>query len=245
MAAYALAGAPRDATIERRGTQFLMGLGDFLLHWLIWLLRPLEAAALRLGLSPDFFNFVGLGMGAVSGLLIAGGRLELGGWAIAVGGIGDIMDGRIARARKVMSPYGSFIDSTLDRFVEVFVLLGLIYYVRGILLGPFTGAAAIGGALLVSYTRARGESLSVLCKKGLMRRGERMVLLFLICMLDKPLDARLLWPPGLAAVWGMALIAAGSFFTACQRTIWIARRLRQRSVKSPSPAPVNGDRDMP
>jgi phosphatidylglycerophosphate synthase len=98
MAAFAFFGARRDADAERKGSQFLMGLGDFLVHWLMWLIGPLERGSLRLGLTPDFYNFAGLALGALSGLLIAAGRLELGGWAIALGGVADIMDGRIARA---------------------------------------------------------------------------------------------------------------------------------------------------
>lgn len=225
MAAYALFGA-RDADAERKGSRFLLGLGDFLVHWLMWVLGPAERASLRLGLTPDFFNFAGLGLGALSGLLIAAGRLELGGWAIALGGVADIMDGRIARGRGLVSTYGTFIDSTLDRFVEVFALLGFVYALRAFPAGPLLAAAAMAGSLLVSYTRARGESVGVMCKEGLMQRAERLVLLFLVCLLDAPLAARFGWPRGTAALWVLALIAAGTLFTAAHRTVWIARRLR-------------------
>jgi len=225
MAAYAAFGR-RDADAERKGSQFLLGLGDFLVHWLMWVLGPAERASLRLGLTPDFFNFAGLGLGALSGLFIAAGRLELGGWAIALGGLADIMDGRIARARSLVSPYGTFIDSTLDRFVEVFALLGFVYFLRALPAGSLLAAAAMAGSLLVSYTRARGESLGVTCKEGLMQRAERLVLLFVVCLVDPPLTARLGGPRGTAAVWVLGLIAAGTFLTAAQRTVWIARRLR-------------------
>ncbi|HEY7510226.1 MAG TPA: CDP-alcohol phosphatidyltransferase family protein [Vicinamibacteria bacterium] len=228
MAAFALFGARRDADAERKGSQFLMGLGDFLVHWLMWLIGPLERGSLRLGLTPDFYNFAGLALGALSGLLIAAGRLELGGWAIALGGVADIMDGRIARARGLVSSYGTFIDSTLDRFVEVFALLGFTYFLRAHALGPLLAAAAIAGSLLVSYTRARGESVGVLCKEGLMQRAERLVLLFLVCLLDRPLAGRFGWAPGTASVWVLGLIAAGTFATAAHRTVWIAGRLRAR-----------------
>ena len=226
MAAYAMSGARRDSDAEGKGSQFLLGLGDFLVHWLMWLLGPAERASLRLGLTPDFFNFAGLALGALSGLLIAAGRLELGGWAIALGGVADIMDGRIARARGLVSPYGTFIDSTLDRFVEVFALLGFVYYLRALPAGPLLASAATAGSLLVSYTRARGESLGVTCREGLMQRAERLVLLFLVCLLDGPLAARFGWAPGTAALGVLGLIAAGTFATAAHRTVWIARRLR-------------------
>jgi phosphatidylinositol phosphate synthase len=227
MALYALFGGRKDADAERRGSQFLLGLGGFLVHWFMWVLSPLERASLRLGLTPDVFNFVGLAFGLASGVAIASGHLELGGWAIALGGVCDIMDGRVARASQRDSLYGKFIDSTLDRYVEVFALLGFAIYLRESHIGPALAAAALAGSLLVSYTRARGESLGVLCREGLMQRAERLVLTCLVAWLDPPLSRRGLWPPGTLAIWVLALITAGTFVTALHRTIWIARRLRR------------------
>jgi CDP-diacylglycerol--glycerol-3-phosphate 3-phosphatidyltransferase len=108
----------------------------------------------------------------------------------------------------------------------VFALLGFVYFLRALPAGSLLAAAAMAGSLLVSYTRARGESLGVTCKEGLMQRAERLVLLFVVCLVDPPLAARMGWPRGTAAVWVLGLIAAGTFLTAAQRTVWIARRLR-------------------
>ena len=234
MAAYAVAGRRRDADAEKKGSRFLLGVGDFLVHWLMWVLRPVERLSLHVGLTPDFFNFAGLLFGLSSGILIGLGRLELGGWAIALGGLSDIMDGRIARARGLVSPYGQFIDSTLDRFVEVFAFLGFVYYLRSFAWGPLLAAAAITGSLLVSYTRARGESVGVLCKEGLMQRAERLVLTLLVCLLDAPITAAMGKPAGTAVLWVLGLIAAGTFATAVQRTWWISARLREKGPPKPS-----------
>ena len=228
MAVFAATGARRDPDAERRNSRFLMGAGDFLVHWLLWAIRPLDRLAAALNLTPDFFNFAGLFFGLASGIAIASGRIELGGWAIALGGVADIMDGRVARARQLSSPYGTFIDSMLDRFVEVFAFLGFVVYLRAFTYGPLLAAAAITGSLLVSYARARGESVGVLCKEGLMQRAERLVLIFLACLLDRPLDAWRGWPQGTLVLWTMALIAAGTFTTAAHRTIWIARALKAK-----------------
>lgn len=221
---YALVGR-RDADASRKGTTFLMGLGNFFVHWFMWALGPVERVVLRLGWSPDVFNFAGLAFGLLSGLCIGTGQLEAGGWAIALGGVCDILDGRVARAHNLASPYGQFIDSTLDRFVEVFALLGFVFYLRGFPFGPLTAAAAMAGSLLVSYTRARGESVGVLCKEGLMQRAERLVLMFLVCMTDGALAELLEVAPGTAALWVLGLIALGTFLTAVHRTVWIGRRL--------------------
>jgi CDP-diacylglycerol--glycerol-3-phosphate 3-phosphatidyltransferase len=228
MAVFAVSGARRDPDAERRNSRFLMGAGDFLVHWLLWALRPLDRVAAALNLSPDFFNFAGLFFGLLSGIAIATDRIELGGWAIALGGVADIMDGRVARARQLSSPYGTFIDSMLDRFVEVFAFLGFVVYLRAFAYGPPLAAAAITGSLLVSYARARGESVGVLCKEGLMQRAERLVLIFLACLLDRPLDGWRGWPQGTLVLWTMALIATGTFVTSAHRTVWIAMRLRAK-----------------
>lgn len=223
MAAFALLGRRPDADATRKGTQF--ALGAFFIHWFMWVLQPFERLVLRLGLTPDFFNFAGLFFGLASGALIGTGHVEAGGWAIALGGVCDIMDGRIARALNLASRYGQFIDSTLDRFVEVFALLGLVVYLKPLEFGPLAAATALAGSLLVSYARARGESVGVLCREGLMQRAERLVLTCLACLSDGWLSARFAQPPGSLLLWVTSLIAAGTFFTATQRTIWIARRL--------------------
>ncbi len=228
MAVYARLGRRMDADAQRKGATFLMGVGDFLVHWFMWVIGPLERLLIGLGVGPDAMNLAGLTFGAVSGVLIAAGHLEGGGWAIAAGGVCDILDGRIARARGVVSAYGTFIDSTLDRFVEVFAFLGFVYFLRPFPWGPLLAAGAITGSLLVSYTRARGESVGVLCKEGLMQRGERLVLTCLACLSDAPLASALGAPPGTVILWTVSLIAAGTFLTAAHRTFWISARLHER-----------------
>jgi CDP-diacylglycerol--glycerol-3-phosphate 3-phosphatidyltransferase len=230
MPVYALRGGP-DADARKKGSTFLLGAGDFLLHWFMWVIHPAERLALRLGLGPDFFNFAGLALGLASGVLIALGRLEAGGVAILLGGVCDILDGRLARALKLDSPYGKFIDATLDRFVEVFVLLGFVFALRGFAYGPLLAGLAVSGSLLVSYARARGETVGVLCKEGLMQRGERIVLICLACFLDRPLSARLGRPVGFVSVWVLGFIGAASLATAAYRTAWIAQRLREGEKK--------------
>jgi CDP-diacylglycerol--glycerol-3-phosphate 3-phosphatidyltransferase len=138
------------------------------------------------------------------------------------------MDGRMARARALVSPYGAFIDSTLDRFVEVFLFLGFVVDLRGFAYGPLAAAAAVTGSLLVSYTRARGESVGVLCKEGLMQRAERLVLTFFACLFDRAVTTTAGWRPGTLVLWTLALIAVGTFATAAHRTLWIAGKLRAR-----------------
>lgn len=230
MIVYGLSGRARDADASRKGSRFLLGMGDFLVHWFLWVLRPLDRISERLALSPDFYNFAALGFGIASGLAIGSGHLQTGGWTLALGGICDIMDGRVARVRNLASPYGQFIDSTLDRFVEAFAFLGFAVFLRGFTWGPLVVAGAVSGSLLVSYARARGESLGVLCKEGLMQRAERMFLMVMACLLDRAVTGWLEEPRGWVVLWVLGVIGVATFVTAIQRTVWIALRLRKAAI---------------
>ena len=231
---YAVIGRKPDRDASAKGTQFLMGLGNLLVHWFMWVIWPIERISLALKLTPDFFNWLGLALGAVAGALFALGHLGWGGVVMLLGGICDVMDGRVARSMKLASSYGAFIDSTLDRFVEVFAFLGLVYFLRERDWGPLLAAAAITGSLLVSYTRARGESQGVLCKEGLMQRAERIALLVFAVFFDGPITLSFGWAEGLVVQVVMAVIALGTFATAFHRTLWIGMRLRERDRATPS-----------
>ncbi len=226
MAVYAVRGARRDADADGKGAHLFGGGADFVLHWFLWAMHPFVAASLRLGLTPDFYNYAGLLLGAASGALIAIGELEWGGWAIILGGVCDVLDGRIARVTDAASDYGDFIDSTFDRFVEAFIFLGFAVWLRATAHGAVLAAAALAGSFLVSYARARGEVLGVNCSGGLMQRGERLLLTLLACFLDRPLSAQRGWPQGAVAEATLLFLTVTSFATAAQRTVWIARRLR-------------------
>jgi phosphatidylglycerophosphate synthase len=227
MPVFALArGARRDADAARKGSSFLLGVGDFLVHWFMWAISPVERALLRAGAGPDLMNAAGLAFGLASGVLIGLGHLEPGGWAIALAGVCDILDGRLARARNLASPYGKFIDSTLDRFVETFAFLGFAAYFASRPWGPLVVAAGLGGSLLVSYAQARGETVGVSGSGGLMQRAERLVLQILGCLFDPLLSRALGQPEGTVLFWVLAAMTAGALATAVHRTLFIARRLR-------------------
>jgi CDP-diacylglycerol--glycerol-3-phosphate 3-phosphatidyltransferase len=228
MGLYALLGARRDRDASAKGSQLALGVGNFLVHWFMWLLGPADRWALASGVSPQVFNYAGLMLGAVSGVAIALDHLLIGGCAVLLGGVCDILDGRVARGHGLTSDFGKFIDSTLDRFVEVFVFLGFVVYLRNEAAGPLVAAAAMAGSLLVSYARARGESTGLDFKGGLMQRAERLVLICLVCFGETPVQHGLGWPAGRLALCLIGVIALGTLFTAAYRTIWIATHLRRR-----------------
>ena len=217
---------PHDPEVAKRGASAL--LGYWVRDWVMWLIGPAERLMVRSGVSPDVFNYLGVAFGAAAGAAFAYQELGLAGWAILLGGAADIFDGRIARARGLVSRYGAFMDSTLDRFAEVFSFVGVTWYLADTPLGAALSVLAITGSLLVSYTRARGEAVGVTGTGGVMQRAERLVLLALGSLVDAPLAARFDWPEGSVLFVTVALIAIGAMGTAIYRTASIAKTLSKR-----------------
>jgi phosphatidylglycerophosphate synthase len=225
MPIYALVarGRPRDPEVARRPRTVL--LGYWVRDWLMWVIAPLERLFLGLGLPPIAFNWAGVGFGLAAGVAYAAGSFATAGWLVLLGGAADIFDGRIARARGLVSKAGAFLDSTLDRFAETFAYAGLTVWARTSPWAVLAAVLALAGSLLVSYARARGEGLGVSYKGGLMQRAERLVLLALASLLDPALTPLFGWPPGRLLLWVLAFIGLASLGTALHRTLAIARAL--------------------
>ena len=228
MPIFALGGARErpDPYAPREKGSFV--LGPFVRDWFYWFVHPVESVSLSLGLGPLFFNLTGLFFGVLAGVFFASGWMVAGGWAVLLGGAADVLDGRIARALGVASRRGAFIDSTLDRFAEFGAFVGLAFWFRFSELALLLVVTGLGGSLLVSYTRARGESVGVLCKLGVMQRAERLLLLGFAGLFDPAVSAAFgRDAPGALLVPVLGVIALGTVGTALFRTVWIAQRLPQ------------------
>lgn len=148
-----------------------------------WVRRRAEALITALGrtpLTPNQVTVVGLALTVVASGLVAFGQLRWAGIVLILAATCDILDGALARSTNASYPYGAFLDSTLDRYSEGAVYLGLAaYFVR--INSPFqewlvlATLAALAGSFLVSYVRARAQSLGFVCKSGLFQRPERVV----------------------------------------------------------------------
>ena len=151
-------------------------------EWARKVLEPIARVLANLGITPNHVTVVGLLLMAASGVFLAYGRFLGAALTLLAGGLCDMLDGAVARATGLSSPFGAFFDSTADRFAEMFFFAGLIVYFTGaehsVLYALLTFLAA-GGSFLVSYTRARSEGLGIACQVGLMERPERMVLLLI------------------------------------------------------------------
>ena len=226
MAVFALRGARRRPDPYAPTEKGSFVLGSFVRDWFYWFVRPVESVSLGAGLGPLFYNLTGLFFGLLSGVFFSFGWMAMGGWAVLLGGAADVLDGRIARARGVASRRGAFIDSTLDRFAEFGAFVGLAVWFRFSEVALFLVVTALGGSLLVSYTRARGESVGVLCKLGVMQRAERLLLLGFASLFDPAVSAALGRERlGAVLVPVLGVVALGTVGTAFFRTVWIARRL--------------------
>jgi CDP-diacylglycerol--glycerol-3-phosphate 3-phosphatidyltransferase len=224
MPVYAVTGARRADPLDlhERGT---FVLGGFVRSWFYWFVRPVERAAVAVRLSPTAFNLLGVALGVAAGVAFATGHLVLGGWGVLLGGIADVLDGRIARALGLDGPRGAFLDSTLDRFAEVGAFVGLAVYFQASTPALAVVATGLGGSLLVSYARARGESQGVVCKVGIMQRAERLLSIGLGGVLDPSVTSWVGWAEGTLLFALLTVVAVGTVGTAAYRTAWIARRL--------------------
>ncbi len=137
-----------------------------------------------LGITPNTLTVVGLGITAVGAFLVGVGLLAAGGLVLIIAGLFDLLDGAVARVTGKVYRYGAFLDSTTDRYSEAIAYMALLYYFiyndparasRGV--EPLLVLMALSGSLLVSYIRARAQSLGFVCDGGLLARPERVVIL--------------------------------------------------------------------
>lgn len=184
------------------------------------LLNPVVGTLIRHRVHPNIISTVGFLVTLAGAALIFGRALTLGVVVFLLGGMMDILDGRVARETGLASKFGSFYDSTLDRVSEIVVYFSLYAYFRPLPNFWWVGyvvIAAMVGSLMVSYTRAKAEALGVECKVGLMQRAERVVLLGaggLLTPLMAAVAPELTYAPILLA---LGLIAVFANLTALER----------------------------
>src|SRR2546429_7850877 len=130
-------------------------------------------------LTPNAISLTGFALNLAAAGLIVGRLFFLAGIAFVVGSIMDTLDGRYSRMSGKGTPFGAFLDSTLDRMEEGIVLaaVGAYFASRHDEVAAAATVAAVLFSLMVSYTRARAEALGVACKVGLATRPVRVVIL--------------------------------------------------------------------
>ncbi len=190
------------------------------------IIDPLAHLLVRMRIHPNAITVVGFLVTLVGALLYSQDHVRTAGFMILLGGLCDVFDGRVARLSGLASRFGSFFDSTLDRVSEIAMYIGLMtlyntYQLEFIDIWMiYLLALALGGSLMVSYTRAKAESLGFDCSVGLMQRGERILLIGF-----GSLAFGLAWN-GQVLSGIIVLVALLTNFTAFHRIVWVYRHGR-------------------
>ncbi|MES2849212.1 MAG: CDP-alcohol phosphatidyltransferase family protein [Bacteroidota bacterium] len=163
-------------------------LRDKLQKMIYSIINPLVKGLIKIGFTPNLVTITGLILNiGVAIVFIIGaeeghrGELSYVGWAgalILFAGLFDMLDGQVARLGNMSSKFGALFDSVLDRYSELFMFLGICYYLisHHYFLSSLFAFIAMMGSMMVSYTRARSEGLGIENKGGVMQRPERVVL---------------------------------------------------------------------
>jgi CDP-diacylglycerol--glycerol-3-phosphate 3-phosphatidyltransferase len=159
-----------------------------------WLLDPIGNFLNRIGLTPNFMTALGLAGTAVGGYYLAMGDMMIGGILVLVMVPIDALDGTMARLRGESSDFGAFVDSVSDRYSELIIMGGLLYYflTTNNHSGAMLAFIAASGSVLVSYVKARAEGLGFQAKVGILTRAERYIVLTPCLLLNQPYIAVLL-----------------------------------------------------
>ena len=211
---------------------------DWLKNGFVRLLNPVVGTLVRHRIHPNLISSVGFFISLLAAAIIFARFLVPGMVVFLIGGLSDILDGRVARESGLASKFGSFYDSTLDRVSEILVYVAIYAYFRPLDSFWYVGyivIAAMVGSLMVSYTRAKAESLGVDCKVGMMQRPERVVALGLGGLLVPVVAAfapEWRYAPLLLAIGAIAVLAN---FTALERIYEVYRVARGVPLEAPVP----------
>jgi CDP-diacylglycerol--glycerol-3-phosphate 3-phosphatidyltransferase/CDP-diacylglycerol--inositol 3-phosphatidyltransferase len=203
---------------------------------------PVVTLFLRWGVSPDAVTVVGT-LGVVVGALVffPQGLLLAGVLFITAFVFSDMIDGAMARASGRSSPFGAFLDSTLDRLGDAAIFGGLaMYYV-----GPGDNAALVALALynltmgsVTSYARARAEALGMEAKVGIAERADRLVAILLVTGLADLVNMLGVGPRALWAIpVTLGLLAVASTVTVVQRVLVVRQQALARATPTTGPVP--------
>jgi CDP-diacylglycerol--glycerol-3-phosphate 3-phosphatidyltransferase len=167
----------------------------------------------RTGMTANMATLIGFLLNAGVAAVIASGHPRIGGVLLLIASAFDMVDGAIARATGSVSKFGGFFDSTLDRYSEIVVYVGLLIWLNDTgddHIGALLILIAATGALMISYARARAEAIGYGASVGLVARPERVVLLAICLIINEPL-------------WALWILAILTHFTAVWRIVHVWR----------------------
>jgi CDP-diacylglycerol--glycerol-3-phosphate 3-phosphatidyltransferase len=182
---------------------------------------PIVDWLIRAGVRPNTITTVGTGLVLISALVYATGHIRIGGLLLLLSGVADTLDGQVARGGAMVTRFGAFYDSTLDRVGDGATFIGIgAFFLTAPDVAYRTPAVilcmvAILGSVLVSYARARAEGLGIDCKVGIAQRAERVLGLGIASVVFGAGKHAML----LEAIVG--LLAIASIITVVQRFVYV------------------------
>ena len=185
------------------------------------LTKILNPVASRLNINPNILTVISPFVALVAAYGFANKLLILGTIAILLSGFLDVVDGAVARYHNRSSKFGAFLDSTMDRFADAIIYIGIIF---GGYCDWFVGVLAIHSAICVSYVRARAESQGVECNIGIAERAVRMIILMAGAIIGY-------FAGDIYFTYIIYILVILSYFTVGQRILHVWRQLKWANLK--------------
>ena len=158
-------------------------IGDKFVKGYFKVVEPIGNWLVSTGIHPNSITWAGFIFTLIAAYLFGRGSFFWGGLFLIIAGTCDVLDGMVARKTDRKSKFGAFFDSTIDRYSDILVFLGIAVYFNRLFVYVLI-ILAISGSLLTSYTRARAGALKIDCKVGLMQRPERVTYIAAAAVLD-------------------------------------------------------------
>ncbi len=175
---------------------------------------PIAKGLLRIGITPNTITAIGFLLSTFAAVFASQGKFTIAGLILLVAAPLDVVDGSMARLIGTPSAYGSLIDSVTDRYSEMVVFGGMMFYFINTenTVAAMLVYIAAAGSVLVSYVKARAEGLNLSAKVGLLTRVERLIILITCLIFNIPV----------VALWIIAVLAN---FTAIQRLLYVRKQV--------------------
>jgi CDP-diacylglycerol---glycerol-3-phosphate 3-phosphatidyltransferase len=201
--------------------------------YLTWPVDRLADLLARTGIPPNVITWSALVLNLWAGVLFAAGRFAAAGGMMILACVCDLLDGPVARRQNRVSKFGGFLDSILDRYADLILFLGLLVYYSNVNWFRYAAlsGAAMAGAVMISYAKARAESLAPPTEVGFWDRPERLALMILGALSNRmPI---VLW-----------ILAIGPNLTVVHRIVhtWKQTERKPRSAAAPLGAATQSSR---